>query len=83
MTVPMLKKALKAKGLTTTGVKQDLIDRLQLAVSTEEADPNNDTDLLDDANDLLGDDDDDDAPLAKPAAKKVSIKRDNAETKPA
>ena len=82
MTVPLLKKALKAKGLTTTGVKQDLIDRLQLAVSTEEADPNNDTDLLDDANDLLGDDDDD-APLAKPAAKKVSIKRDNAETKPA
>ena len=82
MTVPLLKKALKAKGLTMTGVKQDLINRLQLAMSTEEADPNNDTDLLDDANDLLGDDDDD-APLAKPAAKKVSIKRDNAETKPA
>jgi len=90
MTVAELRKALKAKGLTTTGVKQDLIDRLQLAMATDETDPNNDTDLLEDANELLGDDDDDDAPLAvvtpKPA-KKVAIKRDPisapAVTKPA
>ena len=58
MTVTDLKKALKVRGLTTTGVKQDLIERLQLAMATDEADPNNDSDLLDDANELLGDDDD-------------------------
>ena len=85
MTVTDLKKALKARGLTTTGVKQDLIERLQLAMATDEADPNNDTDLLDDANELLGDDDDEivvPAPTT-PAAKKVAIKRDNTKTSPA
>merc|ERR1712223_753992 len=84
MTVTDLKKALKVRGLTTTGVKQDLIERLHLALATDEADPNNDTDLLEDANELLGEDDDE-TPLVKPqttAAKKVSIIRDNAETKP-
>lgn len=88
MTVAELRKALKAKGLTSTGVKQDLIDRLQLAVATEETDPNNDNDLLDDADELLGDDDDHvvdspkkaeaevkAAPPAAAAAKKVAIKR--------
>merc|ERR1719219_2109952 len=75
MTVTELKKALKAKGLSTTGVKQDLIERLQLAMGTDDNDPNNDTDLLDDANELLGDDDDE---VVVPApAKKVVIKRDN------
>ena len=92
MTVAALKKALKSKGLTTTGVKQDLVDRLQLAMATDEADPNNDTDLLDDANELLGDDDDEtllttsteaEKPATPPAVKKVSIKRDNTETSPA
>ena len=91
MTVAALKKALKSKGLSTTGVKQDLIDRLQLAMATDEADPNNDADLLDDADELLGDDDDE-TPLTTsteaekpetPAVKKVSIKRDNTETSPA
>lgn len=80
MTVTDLKKALKVRGLTTTGVKQDLIERLQLAMATDEADPNNDTDLLDDANELLGDDDDEivvPAPTTPAAAKKVAIKRDN------
>ena len=84
MTVPALKKALKAKGLTVSGKKEDLIERLHLALATDEADPNNDTDLLEDANELLGEDDDE-TPLVKPqttAAKKVSIIRDNAETKP-
>jgi len=33
MTVPELKKALKAKGLSVGGVKQDLIERLQLAMA--------------------------------------------------
>merc|ERR1711983_694430 len=75
MTVSDLKKALKAKGLSSTGVKQDLIERLQLAMATDEADPNNDTDLLEDANELLGDDDDE-APTpapTTPAPKKVAI----------
>jgi len=84
MTVPDLKKALKAKGLSVGGVKQDLIERLQLAMASDENDPNNDTDLLEDANDLLGDDDDEivledqDSNPKIAAAKKVSIKRDNA-----
>jgi len=83
MTVPELKKALKAKGLSVGGVKQDLIERLQLAMASDENDPNNDTDLLEDANDLLGDDDDEivledqDSNPKIAAAKKVSIKRDN------
>merc|ERR1712223_862406 len=80
MTVTDLKKALKVRGLTTTGVKQDLIERLQLAMATDEADPNNDTDLLDDANELLCDGDDEivvPAPTTPAAAKKVAIKRDN------
>ena len=80
MTVPELKKALKAKGLAVSGNKQDLIERLQLAMGTEDNDPNNDTDLLDDANELLGDDDDEivvPAPTTPAAAKKVAIKRDN------
>jgi len=84
MTVPDLKKALKAKGLSVGGLKQDLIERLQLAMASDENDPNNDTDLLEDANDLLGDDDDEivledqDSNPKIAAAKKVSIKRDNA-----
>jgi len=84
MTVPDLKKALKAKGLSVGGVKQDLIERLQLAMASDENDPNNDTDLLEDANDLLGDDDDEivledqDSNPKIAATKKVSIKRDNA-----
>merc|ERR1719464_1012172 len=83
MTVPELKKALKAKGLSVGGVKQDLIERLQLAMASDENDPNNDTDLLEDANDLLGDDDDEivledqDSNPKIAATKKVSIKRDN------
>merc|ERR1712172_353802 len=78
-----LKKALKAKGLSVGGVKQDLIERLQLAMASDENDPNNDTDLLEDANDLLGDDDDEivledqDSNPKIAAAKKLSIKRDN------
>jgi len=75
MTVPELKKALKAKGLSSTGVKGDLIERLQLAMGTED-DPNNDTDLLDDANELLGEDDDE-VVVPAPTIKKVVIKRDN------
>ena len=77
MTVPELKKALKAKGLAVSGNKQDLIERLQLAMGTEDNDPNNDTDLLDDANELLGDDDDEVVVPAPTPAKKVVIKRDN------
>jgi len=68
MTVVELKEALKAKGLTTSGKKQDLIDRLQLAMEPQ------DDDLLEDANVLLGEDDDE-IPLAatikKPAVKTV------------
>merc|ERR1711936_796657 len=66
MTVVELKEALKAKGLTTSGKKQDLIDRLQLAMEPQ------DDDLLEDANVLLGEDDDD-IPLAikKPVTKTV------------
>jgi len=76
MTVPELKKALKAKGLSATGKKEDLIERLQLAMGSDDNDPNNDTDLLDDANELLGEDDDDE--IVVPAPKKpVVIKRDN------
>merc|ERR1712109_417995 len=83
-TVPELKKALKAKGLAVSGNKQDLIERLQLAMGTEDNDPNNDTDLLDDANELLGDDDDEVVVPAPTPAKKVVIKRDNpAATSPA
>ena len=76
MTVPELKKALKAKGLSVGGVKQDLIERLELAMASDENDPNN-------ANDLLGDDDDEivledqDSNPKIAANKKVSIKRDN------
>jgi len=83
MTIPELKKALKAKGLAVGGVKQDLVERLQLAMASDENDPNNDTDLLEDANDLLGDDDDEivledqDSNPKIAATKKVSIKRDN------
>jgi len=76
MTVPELKKALKAKGLSSTGKKEDLVERLQLAMGSDDNDPNNDTDLLDDANELLGEDDDDE--IVVPAPKKpVVIKRDN------
>ena len=90
MSVVELKKALKAKGLTTTGKKQDLIDRLQLSMATEEeADSSNiDNDLLEDADVLLGDDNDEveetPAPVKEapkePEPKKVAIKRDNAPT---
>ena len=38
MTVTELKKALKAKGLTTTGNKPDLVERLKLAIEKEEDD---------------------------------------------
>lgn len=81
MTVAQLRKALKDRGLTSTGVKQDLIDRLQLSLATE-VDPNNDTDLLEDANELLGDDDDE-TPVKAATPKKVAINRNNTETKPA
>jgi len=77
MTVTDLKKALKAKGLSSTGNKQDLIERLQLAMGEGDNDPNNDTDLLDDANELLGEDDDEVVVPAPTPAKKVVIKRDN------
>ena len=88
MSVVELKKALKAKGLTTTGKKQDLIDRLQLSMATEEeADSNIDNDLLEDADVLLGDDNDEVEPAEpvkeapkEPEPKKVAIKRDNAPT---
>ena len=40
MTVAELKEVLKAKGLTTTGKKSDLVERLQLAKEEEEADDN-------------------------------------------
>jgi len=76
MTVPELKKALKAKGLSATGKKEDLIERLQLAMGSDDNDPNNDTDLLEDANELLGEDDDDEIVVPAPS-KKVVIKRDN------
>ena len=36
MTVIELKKALKAKGLTTTGRKSDLVERLQLAMEPQD-----------------------------------------------
>lgn len=68
MTVAELKDALKAKGLTTTGKKSDLVERLQLALEPQ------DDDLLEDANVLLGEDDDE-IPLAatikKPVEKSV------------
>jgi len=84
MSVVELKKALKAKGLTTTGKKQDLIDRLQLSMATEETEEENiDNDLLEDADVLLGDDNDEVevAPeAAKVEPKKVAIKRDNEPT---
>lgn len=66
MAVAELKEALKAKGLTTTGKKSDLVERLQLAMEPQ------DDDLLEDANVLLGEDDDD-IPLAikKPVTKTV------------
>merc|ERR1739848_391674 len=66
MTVAELKEALKSKGLTTTGKKSDLVERLQLAMEPQ------DDDLLEDANVLLGEDDDD-IPLAikKPVTKTV------------
>jgi hypothetical protein len=74
MKVAELKKALKSRGLSVTGVKQELIDRLQLSVGTEDTDPNNDTDLLDDANELLGVDDDDVVTLEAPKVTKVALK---------
>ena len=40
MTVSELKEALKAKGLTTTGKKLDLVERLQLAVEEDDDDDN-------------------------------------------
>jgi len=76
MSVVELKKALKAKGLTTTGKKQDLIDRLQLAMDSEDA-----NDLLDDANELLGEDDEDVVTVSKPAAPKPAEKP-KSEAKP-
>lgn len=87
MSVVELKKALKAKGLTTTGKKQDLIDRLQLSMATEETEEENiDNDLLEDADVLLGDDNDEvvvepEAAKVEPTEpKKVAIKRDNEPT---
>ena len=53
MKVADLKRELKSRGLTTTGNKNELLERLQLAVMG-----GNESDLLADANDLLGDDDD-------------------------
>ena len=42
MTVAELKEALKAKGLTTTGKKADLVQRLQLAMVPQDNDPYDD-----------------------------------------
>ncbi len=83
MKVAELKAALKARGLTTTGNKQELIERLQLASMSNEGDAN-DTDLLEDANELLGGDDDEVPQMAPAVAappkaaevhKKVTIDR--------
>ena len=59
MTVVELKEALKAKGLTTTGKKSDLVERLQLAKEEEE---DNDDDDPEEAseNALVEDEDADD-----------------------
>ena len=77
MKVAELKAALKAKGLTTSGNKQELVERLQLATMTHEGDAT-DGDLLEDANALLGADDDEPlaaAPAKVEQAKKITIDR--------
>jgi len=68
MKVADLKAALKARGLTTSGNKAELVERLQLAVmaATEE----------DKEAEALLAEDDEEVPL-KPAKKKGTIKRDN------
>ena len=72
MKVAELKKELKSRGLSVTGNKNELIERLQLSLM-----PTGDEDdsaLLAEANDLLADDNE-----AKPEEKKkVSINRDSA-----
>merc|ERR1712020_817801 len=73
LTVVQLKQALKTKGLKATGAKQDLIDRLQLAMETQD-----DSDLIEDANVLLGEDDDDD----EDETAAVIPKKKDTETKP-
>ena len=56
MTVKELKTALKAKGLPSTGNKRVLVERLQLALAPDDNGPNNENDHLDDAGELLGED---------------------------
>ena len=56
MTVTELKEALRAKGLTTTGNKPDLVERLQLAMEEED-----DDDPEEASEHALEEDDDEDA----------------------
>ena len=55
MKVAELKKELKSRGLSTTGNKNELIERLQLAVMPENTEEE-DSDLLADASEILGED---------------------------
>merc|ERR1712001_134389 len=77
LTVVQLKQALKTKGLKATGARQDLIDRLQLAMETQD-----DSNLIEDANVLLGEDDDDDVDETAAAIPKKKVTPQKASIKP-
>lgn len=85
MKVADLKKELKSRGLAVTGNKTELVERLQLAVMPSEGTEDDDSALLEEADNILGEEDEGATPkadavpaAAAPEKKKVAIKRDSA-----
>ena len=79
MKVADLKKELKSRGLAVTGNKTELVERLQLAVMPSETTEEDDSALLEEADNILGEEEAA-APAVAPAPekKKVAINRDSA-----
>ena len=79
MKVADLKKELKSRGLSVTGNKTELIERLQMAAGSGAAGDasvleEDDTALLEEADDILGEDDDTPGMLANSKHYKVTQK---------
>ena len=74
MTVAELKEVLKAKGLTTTGKKADLVERLQLAMETQDDDPEEPSENALEQHDEDSDDDDEETFRVENLLKSKTVK---------